>query len=85
MGTDSNDKGKEQLMDELAQLRQEIGEIADRLNNTLTGVLGNIGLAEIYVGKEKPKNIILEKLANAERAFPDIKNLTERLLTLSNQ
>ena len=81
----SEDKTREQLTDELAQLRQEIGEIADRLNNILTVVLGNIALAEIYEKNGKAEEKILGKLANAEKTFPEIKDLTRRLLTLSNQ
>ena len=82
----SEDKGKEQLIDELAQVRQEIGEIGDRLNNILTATFGNIGLAKkIYEEKGASKDKVLESLVNAEKTLTDIRNLTRRLLTLSYQ
>jgi len=78
------DKTKEQLIDELSQVRQEIGEISDRLNNILTATFGNIALARIDAEKGEARSKILEKLANAEQTFTEIKGLTRRLLTLSN-
>jgi len=57
------EKTKEQLVAELMQLRQEIGEITDRLNNILTTIWGNISLAKIYGEKGKDIEKILEKLA----------------------
>ena len=85
METDSNDKGKEQLIDELSQVRQEIGEIADRLNNILTGAFGNIALARIYAEKGETRSKILERLADAENTITEVSGLTRRLLTLSYQ
>jgi len=38
----AEDMTKEQLIEELAIVRQEVGEIADRLNNVLTAVLLNV-------------------------------------------
>jgi hypothetical protein len=40
---------KEQLIEELTQVRQEVSGIAHKLNNTLVGILGNISLARRYV------------------------------------
>ena len=79
------DKTKEQLTDELARVRQHAAEIADRLNNTLMVVLGNIGLAKRYAESGEPTSKILEKLTIAEEAFTDIRGLIRRLGSLSNQ
>jgi hypothetical protein len=45
----AEDKTREQLIDELAQARKAIGDVADHINNALTAVLGNISLAGIYL------------------------------------
>ena len=79
------DKTKEQLIDELSQVRQEIGEIGDRLNNILTATFGNIALARMYAEKGETGSEIIERLANAEKTFTKITGLTRRLLTLSYQ
>jgi len=76
----SDDMTREQLIEELVQVRYEVGEIADRLNNTLMAVLVNIGLAKTYEEKGK----ILEKLLSAEKAFPEIKVLTQRMLNIAH-
>ena len=77
------DKTTEQPMEELAQVRREIGDIANRLNNALLGVLGNIDLARMYVEDERSMRVVLEKLAYADRIFPEMVDLTQRLLDLS--
>ena len=79
------DKTKEQLIDELSQVRQEVGEISDRLNNILTGTFGNIALARMYAEKGETTSKILESLAEAKNTFTEIRALTQRLLTLSYQ
>ena len=81
----AGDKTKEQLMDELSQVRQEIGEIGDRLNNILTGTFGNIALARVDAEKREARSKTIERLANAEQTLTEIKGLTRRLLTLSHQ
>ena len=77
------DKTKEQLIDELSQVRQEIGEIGDRLNNILTATFGNIALARINAEKGGTRGKIVERLTNAEHTLTEVKDLTQRLLILS--
>lgn len=79
------DKTKKQLADELARVRQNIDEIADRLNNPLTVVYGNIGLARIYMEEEATRDKVLGRLSVAEETCAEIKHLTRRLRTLANQ
>ena len=76
------DKTKEQLIDELCQMRQGIGEISDRLNNILTAIFGNIALARIDAEKGETRSKIIERLANAEKTLTEINGLTRRLLSL---
>lgn len=77
------DKTKEQLINELSYVRQEIGEISDRLNNILTATFGNIALARKYVEAGETESKILEKLTLAENTFTKVTGLTRRLLALS--
>ena len=79
------DKTKEQLIDELSQVRQEIREIGDRLNNILTATFGNLALAGTYTEKGETRSKIIERLVDARKTFTEIRSLTRRLLTLSNQ
>lgn len=81
----NGDKTKEQPEDELSQVRQEIGEIGDRLNNILTATFGNIAVARIGAEKGETRSKIMERLANAEQTLTEIRGLTRRLLTLSDQ
>ena len=81
----NGDKTKEQPEDELSQVRQEVGEIGDRLNNILTATFGNIAVARIGAEKGETRSKIMERLANAEQTLTEIRGLTRRLLTLSDQ
>ena len=56
------------------------GGIAHDFNNILTGILGNISLAKMYVD---PKDKAFERLAEAEKASLMAKSLTQQLLTFS--
>ena len=79
------EKNKEQLMDELTQARKEIGEIANRLNNVLTGVLGNIDLAKMYLENREPRRKALENLSHADALFPELIELIQSLFELSGR
>ena len=56
------------------------GGIAHDFNNILTGIMGNISLAKMYV---KPEDKIAAKLNEAEKASLRAKDLTQQLLTFS--
>jgi PAS domain S-box-containing protein len=56
------------------------GGIAHDFNNLLTGIMGNITLAEKYVGK---KGKLYDRLMDAERASLRARDLTHQLLTFS--
>jgi PAS domain S-box-containing protein len=55
------------------------GGIAHDFNNILTAILGNISLGKMYDDLEKKNS----RLADAERACMQAKNLTQQLLTFS--
>lgn len=80
-----NDEIMEQYLDELVQLRREIGGVADRLNNALTSVFGNISLAKIYIDEGESGSKVLERLSNAEAPFLEIKQLTYHLLNICHE
>ena len=56
------------------------GGIAHDFNNILTGILGNISLARMEMD---PKEIVIDRLREAEKATLRAKNLTQQLLTFS--
>ena len=56
------------------------GGIAHDFNNALTGILGNISLARMFVN---PEDKISRRLAAAEKATLSAQNLTQQLLTFS--
>lgn len=56
------------------------GGIAHDFNNLLTGILGNVGLAKIYV---RPGDKMFNKLDSAEKAALRATDLTQQLLTFS--
>ncbi|MFZ5993407.1 MAG: ATP-binding protein [Thermodesulfobacteriota bacterium] len=56
------------------------GGIAHDFNNILTGILGNIGLAMIHMQSE---DIAFKRLAAAEKAALQARDLTQHLLTFS--
>lgn len=56
------------------------GGIAHDFNNILTGILGNIALAKMYL---EPEDKLRETLADAEEACLQAKSLTQQLLTFS--
>ncbi len=76
--------GGDEHTDELAQERKAIGDVADRLNDALTAALGNISFARMYLNDDRPKETVLQSLLSAEALFPEIRELTERLLDLSD-
>ncbi|NIA08594.1 MAG: PAS domain S-box protein [Nitrospiraceae bacterium] len=69
-----------QKMEKLESTGVLAGGIAHDFNNILMGILGNISLAKMYI---KCKDKALERLAEAERASLQAKNLTQQLLTFS--
>ena len=56
------------------------GGIAHDFNNILTGIMGDISLAKMYV---KPGDKVLEKLSDAEMTLGHAKGLAQQLLTFS--
>lgn len=56
------------------------GGIAHDFNNILTGILGNISLAEMFIDQ---KEMALERLVEAEVSASKAKDLTSKLLTFS--
>ncbi|MDQ5984888.1 MAG: Serine/threonine-protein kinase PknD [Syntrophus sp. SKADARSKE-3] len=56
------------------------GGIAHDFNNILTGIMGNISLARMYVN---PEDKVAAKLNEAEKASLRAKDLTQQLLTFS--
>jgi PAS domain S-box-containing protein len=56
------------------------GGIAHDFNNILTGILGNISLAKIYINSEDK---VFKRLEDAEKACLRAQNLTKQLLTFS--
>jgi two-component system cell cycle sensor histidine kinase/response regulator CckA len=59
------------------------GGIAHDFNNILTGILGSISLASMHVETGRAKDKVIERLAGAERACMQAKDLTQQLLTFS--
>ncbi|MFC1713167.1 MEDS domain-containing protein [Candidatus Poribacteria bacterium] len=59
------------------------GGIAHDFNNILTGILGNISLAEMYLQAGEPAGKVLDRLIESEKASIRAKGLTQRLLTFS--
>jgi hypothetical protein len=79
----SEDMTREQLIDELAQVRQEISNITHSLNNTLVGVLGNISMAMGYHERGTSGEQVMQCLESAENTFVDIRELTTRMFDLA--
>ncbi|MFH1662734.1 MAG: PAS domain S-box protein, partial [Chloroflexota bacterium] len=69
-----------QEMDRLESIGTLAGGIAHDFNNILTGILGNISLAQRYL---EPESKALERLIEAEKASLRAKSLTTRLLTFA--
>ncbi len=59
------------------------GGIAHDFNNILTGVMGNISLAKIYVETGNAADKVIEKLTVAEKAILRARDSTQQLLTFS--
>jgi signal transduction histidine kinase/CheY-like chemotaxis protein len=70
-----------QKMEKLESIGILAGGIAHDFNNLLMGILGNVGLAKIYMKTEEPD--VMEKLTEAERACFQAKELTQQLLIFS--
>jgi hypothetical protein len=58
------------MTDELAQMREAVSDIAERLNDAMTAVLGNIAIAKMYLDSGRPNETVLESLSDAEALFP---------------
>jgi PAS domain S-box-containing protein len=69
-----------QKVEKLESISTLAGGIAHDFNNFLTGILGNITLAERYVEKGEK---IYDRLVDAERASLRARDLTQQLLTFS--
>ena len=69
-------------MDKLESVGVLAGGIAHDFNNILTGILGNISLADMYL-QSGHVDRISERLAEAEKASMRAKDLTQQLLTFS--
>jgi PAS domain S-box-containing protein len=67
--------------DKLESLGLLAGGIAHDFNNQLTGILGNIGLARIFLEEDKDK--AYSRLVIAEKAIENAQSLTQQLLTFS--
>jgi len=59
------------------------GGIAHDFNNILTAILGNMSLAKMYLVNQKETDKAIERLAEAERASVQARELTQQLLTFS--
>jgi signal transduction histidine kinase len=68
-------------MDKLESLGTLAGGIAHDLNNILTVISGNIGLAQIKAAREAP--VLLAALSKADQAAQHAARLSEQLLTFS--
>ncbi len=79
----TEDMPKEQLIEELSQVRQEVGEIAHQLNNTLVGILGNISLAKMYHVRGGAREQVTRHLESADNTFLDVRNLTQRMFDIA--
>ncbi len=77
---------KQRMEDRLLKLQKlesigvVAGGIAHDFNNILTGIMGNISLAKLYTN---PGDKVFERLAEAEKASIQAKDLTQQLLTFS--
>ncbi len=69
-----------QKIDRLESIGTLAGGIAHDFNNILTGILGNISLAQRYL---EPESKAYERMAEAEKASLRARNLTSRLLTFA--
>ncbi len=69
-----------QRIDKLKTVGTLAGGIAHDFNNLLAGIMGNIGLAKMFV---EPMGKAFEVLAEAEKASIRAKDLTQQLLTFS--
>jgi hypothetical protein len=65
------------MADELAQMRKTVSDVADRLNNALTAVLGNIAIAKVYLNGGWPNETVLKSLSDAEALFPEMTKIEE--------
>jgi len=79
----SDNMTREQLIEELAQVRQEVAGIAHQLNNTLVGILGNINLAKMYHVRGGDREKVTRHLEYAENTFLDVRMLTQRMFKIA--
>ena len=68
----------------LAQIRKTVGDVAARLNDALTAVLGNITIAKMYLNDATSIVAARKSLSDAEALFPELADLTHHLLDLSD-
>lgn len=80
---------RRQIENELARIEKLesigvlAGGIAHDFNNILTGIMGNISIAEMYVESGRLPREILDRLKEANRASKTARDLTQQLLTFS--
>ena len=77
------DMTREQLIEELARVRQEVSGIAHQLNNTLVGVLGNVSMAKLYHVSGGDREKVTLCLKSAEDTFLDVRKLTQRMFDIA--
>ncbi len=70
-------------VDKLESIGVLAGGIAHDFNNILTGIVGNISLAEMYIESGRAPGRVLERLKEAEKASMRARDLTQQLLTFS--
>jgi PAS domain S-box-containing protein len=71
---------EEQKIEKLQSIGTLAGGIAHDFNNILTGILGNITLAERHI---EPEGKVAERLLEAKKASLRARDLTQQLLTFS--
>ncbi len=72
------------MADELTEVRKAVGDVAGRLNDGLTAVLGNITIAKMYLNDDTSIVAARKSLSDAEALFPELADLTHHLLDLSD-
>ena len=72
-----------QKIEKLDSIGLLAGGIAHDLNNLLAAIVGNISLAELYLGSSGNESSIFEVLTGAKKACHQTKELTHQLLTFS--
>lgn len=82
---EDKDKTKEQLIEELAELRQgtmfsqALGGMANDLNNVLTVIVGHVSLAKLYLTEQGNSTKALESLSKADEGCSGAVDLVRQL------